>query len=244
MSFWSRLGAAWRELKSGPDGTLALFREVFGRRPSKSGQSVSVTTALEVATFFAGVRVIAEGVAQSPCDLFRDRAGGGKDPATDHELYPILAVQPNETQTTFEFFETLIFHLEVVFNFYAFISRVRGKIDELIPIEPHLVTPRQKDLSMVYDVAIDGKSQDFPQETDLARSRPVLERWQGMDFLSIAREALGLTMAIETDQAHLYKNGLRTSGTYSVEGALTPIRSTRSCAPSSRNTRPPNPASR
>jgi phage portal protein BeeE len=42
-----------------------------------------------------------------------------------------------------------------------------------------------------------------------------------MDFLSIAREALGLTMAIETDQAHLYKNGLRTSGTYSVEGALT-----------------------
>jgi HK97 family phage portal protein len=41
-----------------------------------------------------------------------------------------------------------------------------------------------------------------------------------MDFLKIAREALGLTMAIEADQANLYKNGLRTSGTYSVEGEL------------------------
>jgi HK97 family phage portal protein len=223
MSFWSRLGAAWRELKSGPDGTLALFREVFGRRPSKSGQSVSVTTALEVATFFAGVRVIAEGVAQSPCDLFRDRAGGGKDPATDHELYPILAVQPNETQTTFEFFETLIFHCAVVFNFYAFISRVRGKIDELIPIEPGRVTPRQNaDLSITYSVrGLDGKSQDFPQEAIWHVRGPSWNTWVGMDFLRIAREALGLTMAIEADQAQLYKNGLRTSGTYSVEGELT-----------------------
>jgi phage portal protein BeeE len=60
-------------------------------------------------------------------DLFRDRPDGkGKDIAKDHALYPLFTVAPNETQTTFEFFETLIFHLEVGFNFYAFKSIVRA----------------------------------------------------------------------------------------------------------------------
>jgi phage portal protein BeeE len=100
---------------------------------------------------------------------------------------------------------------------------VRGKIDELIPIEPGRVTPRQNaDLSITYSVrGLDGKSQDFPQEAIWHVRGPSWNTWVGMDFLRIAREALGLTMAIEADQAQLYKNGLRTSGTYSVEGELT-----------------------
>jgi HK97 family phage portal protein len=227
MSFWSRIGAAWRELKSSTslDGTLALFREIYGGRSSKAGPPVSVDTALQVATFFACVRVKAEDIAGSPCDLFRDREDGkGKDIAKDHELYPLLTVQPNELQTTFEFFETMIFHLSVCFNFYAFKSTVRGKLDELIQIEPHRVTPRQNsDLTVTYAVrGTDGQSKDYPQELIWHIRGPSWNSWAGMDFLKIAREALGLTMAIEADQAHLYRNGMRTSGTYSVEGALTP----------------------
>src|SRR5438477_12286028 len=135
MSIRSRLGAAWREFKTGGlDGTLGLLREIYGRPPSKSGQTVNIDSMLSVATFFGGARVIAEGIAQSPCDLFQDRPEGGKDLAVNDELYSILAVQPNELQTPFEFFETLVFHCVLCFNFFAFKSYVRGKIDELIPI--------------------------------------------------------------------------------------------------------------
>jgi HK97 family phage portal protein len=228
MGFRSRLGAAWREFKNAGDpldGTLALFREVFGREPAKSGQRVTIDTALSVATMFAGLRVIAEGIAQSPCDVFQDRAqGGGKDIATDNDLYALLTVAPNDLQTPFEFFETLIFHCGLCFNFYAFKSIVRDKLDELIPLEPGRVTVKQNsDLSLTYKVrGVDGQSRDFPQELIWHVRGPSWNSWLGMDFLKIAREAVGLTMAIEADQAHLYKNGLRTSGTYAVEGKLTP----------------------
>ncbi|WP_456622155.1 phage portal protein [Bradyrhizobium sp. P5_C12] len=225
MGLWSRLDAGWRGFKSAganPDGSLALFREIYGRPPSRSGAVVNLDSALRTATFFACVRVKAEDIAQCPCDLFRDRPdGNGKDIAKDHPLYPLLTVQPNDTQTTFEFFETLVFHLEVAFNFYAFKSIVRGRIDELIPIEPHLVqVRRQRDLTLVYDVNIGGQVKTFPSDLIWHVRGPSWNGWQGMDFLKLAREALGLSIAIETDQAHLYKNGLRTSGTYSVEGTL------------------------
>ena len=225
MSIWARLGAAWRQFKSGDEpvtNSLELFRELFGGRRSKSGQPVSVDTALQVATFFACIRVKAEDIAQCPCDLFRDRPDGkGKDIAKDHWLYPLLTIQPNEFQTTFEFFETLIFHLEVCFNFCAFKSTVRGKVDELIPIEPHLVKPRRlKDLSLVYDVHWNGERRTISSDLIWHVRGPSWNGWEGMDFLKVAREALGLTMAIEADQAQLYKNGMRTSGTYSVEGTL------------------------
>lgn len=225
MSLLSRIGAATRAFKdagAASDGTLSLFREIYGSRAARSGQPVTVDSALRTATFFACIRVKAEDIAQCPVDLFRDRDGGdGKDIATDHALYPLFAVQPNETQTTFEFFETLIFHLEVCFNFYAFKSIVRGRIDELIPIEPHRVKARRlKDLSVVYDVTIDGQLRTFTSDLIWHVRGPSWNGWEGMDFLKIGREALGLSMAIESDQAHLYKNGLRTSGTYSFEGTL------------------------
>jgi HK97 family phage portal protein len=227
MNFWSRVSAAGRAFKSGGasvDSSLALFREIYGRPPAKSGATVNVDSALKTATFFACVRVKAEDIAQCPVDLFRDRPDGkGKDIAKDHDLYPLLTVQPNETQTIFEFMETLVFHLEVCFNFYAFKSIVRNRIDELIPIEPHLVKPRRlKDRSIVYDVRIDGQVKTFPAELIWHIRGPSWNGYEGMEFVTIAREALGLTMAIEADQAHLYRNGLRTSGTYSVEGSLSP----------------------
>jgi HK97 family phage portal protein len=213
-------------MKSGadPDGSLALFREIFGRRPAKSGQTVNVTTALEVSTVLACLRVIGEGIAQSPLKLYRARADGkGSDPASDLKLYNVLYRQPNEWQTAFAFFETLVFHAGLCGNFFAFINRVRGEIVELIPIEPHRVSVKQNaDFSLTYTVrGIDNQTRDFDEETIWHVRGPSWNSWMGMEPLKLAREAIGLTMAIEADQAHLYKNGLRTSGTYSVEGKLT-----------------------
>jgi HK97 family phage portal protein len=223
MSFLSRLGAAWREFKTG--GTLALFAEVFGRRTSKSGESVTINTALGSATTFAALRVIAEGVAQSPCDLFRDRADGkGKDLAKDHPLYPLFSFAPNEYQTPFEFFETLVFHAALCGDFIAFKNIVRSQIVELIPIEPGCWTVKQNaDLSLTYTIrnSINASEQEFPAEVIWHVRGPSWCGWRGIDMLKVAREAIGLSNAIESDQSRLYRNGLRSSGTYSVEGNLT-----------------------
>lgn len=226
MSFWSRVGKAWRELKNNAVdiyGQLAAFIDVYGSRASKSGKTVNINTALSVVTAFACWRVIGEGIGQSPCDLFRDREGGkGKDIAKDHALYRILTFAPNELQTPFEFWETLVFHCGFTGNFLAFKSIVRGEIDELIPLEPGTWTVKQNsDLSLTYKVrAADGTEREVPPELLWHVRGPSWCSYAGLDMLKVAREALGLTIAIEEDQAKLYANGLRVSGVYSVDGTL------------------------
>ena len=131
---------SWRDLipwgrKAG--STLDLFREIYGGRTTSSGKSVNAASAIEVSTVFACCRVIGEGIAQVPLKLMRDGADGKtKLPATDHPLYSLLSARPNEWQTSFEFRETIAWHVVMTGNAYVFINRVFGKIVSLDPIEP------------------------------------------------------------------------------------------------------------
>jgi len=233
MSIRSRLGAAWRGLTikdAGtidltPYGSLAPFIEVYGSRASKSGQTVNWSSALQVATVLACARVLADGVAQVPLKLMRERADGrGHDLAKEHPLYYVMHRRPNPWQTSFRFRETLMLHLVLCGNFFAFKNRVGNQVRELIPIEPGNVEVKQnRDLSLSYFVRNEaGERKEFPGEAILHLRGPSWNSWMGMEAVKLAREAIGLSMAIEADQAGLYKNGLRTSGTYSVEGTLTP----------------------
>lgn len=222
MGFTARLGAAWRQFKSA-DGTLELFREVYGNRLSKSGQPINVVTALQVAVVFACLRVIAEGIAQAPLKVFRERAdGNGSDPAVDSPLYNLLYRRPNAWQTSFAFRETMLFHLALVGNFYALKVRVRGQLGELIPIEPGRVLVRQNsDLSLSYTVSSPfGASAEIAAEDIWHVRGPSWNSWFGMEAIKYAREAIGLAIASEASQAQMQKDGLKLSGTYSMEGVL------------------------
>lgn len=232
MGFRSRLGAAWRGLMTKDSGSgnahydaLAAFVEVYGSNQSKAGPSITFATALQSSIVLANTRVLADGVAQVPLKLLRMRPDGrGSDPARDDPRYDLLHRRPNGWMTSFRFRETMMFHLVLCGNFFAFKNKVGGQVRELIPIEPGRVEVKQnRDLSLVYTIRDDaGRKQEFPQETILHIRGPSWNSWMGMEAVKLAREAIGLTMAIESDQARLYKNGLRTSGTYSVEGTLTP----------------------
>lgn len=233
MSLRSRLGAAWRGLASKESSgnpkydQLAAFVEVYGSRESRSGQNVTAATALEVSTVLGVVRVLADGIAQVPLKLYRERPDGkGSDPATDHPLYDVLSKRPNPWQTSFGFRETMMFHLPLCWDFFALKNRVgtMGEIRELIPLEPsRMEVKRQLDMSLRYFFTNDrGEKKEIPAADVWHVRGPSWNSWAGMDAIRLVREAIGLAMAIEADQAKLYKNGLRTSGTYSVEGKLNP----------------------
>jgi HK97 family phage portal protein len=235
MSFRSRLGAAWRGLTTkdgpnGPYGALGLLAEIFGARTTKSGQAVTVARALEVATVLACVRVLADGIAQVPLKLYREREDGrGSDPAREHPLYGVLYRRPNAWQTSFAFRETMMLHLVLCSNFYALKVLVRGRVAELVPIDPVRVSvKRNPDLTIAYKVRDEegGPPREIPASAIWHVRGPSWNSWMGMEAVKLARESIGLSMAIEADQARLYANGLRTSGTYSVDGVLTPAQYT------------------
>lgn len=222
MSMWSRLGTAWRGLRGAKSSTLALFKDIYGGRASKSGQEVSWRTALEVSTVFACARVLANGVAQVPWKLMK-ADGAMRVPAEGHPLYEPLYRRPNAWQTSFEFRRQVMLHLVLCSNAFVWKNRVAGRIVELFAFEPGRVSVEQlADWSLRYKVRLlDGREIEIPAADIWHLRGPSWSGWFGLEAVKMAREAIGLAMATESSQAEMHKNGVRPTGLYSVEGVLT-----------------------
>lgn len=202
-----------------------ILRQIAGwGRSSATGKVVSVKTAIEVAAVFACLRVIAEGIAQVPLKLMQEsKDGKTKLPAKTHPLYKILGSRPNDWQTSFEYREMVAMHAVLCGNHTSFINRSnRAGIMELIPFEPgHVTVKRANDFTLTYEVrAENGNKQVFPAAAIWHVKGPSWNSWMGLEAVNLAREAIGLSMATEEQQARMQKNGVRASGTYSVEGTL------------------------
>ena len=217
MAWWSRL------LPARKMSTLELFREVFGSRASTAGKTVTVNTALQVATALACVRVLANGVAQVPLKLFVESDDGRRrKPAKDHPLYDVLHRRPNPWQTSFQYRQTLMLHVALCGGHYSFINRVRGRIVELIPFIPGAVTvKRAEDCSLTYVVrGANGDEQTFQAESIWHVRGLSWDSWRGLEVITMAREALGLSMALEGFQSDFHAKGARPMGVLSVDGKL------------------------
>ena len=215
------------------------FKEPFWQgftTPAKSGQSVTAQTALQVSAVFACLRVIGEGVAQVPCKTFKERPDGGSDVAKDLPLYKILYRRPNRWQTSFEFRENLVFQAALAGNFFAFKNIVRGQLKELIPLDPGSVTvDRSSNGTLTYRIhaqsettsddayssqSVFTEEKEFPAESIWHVRGPSWNTWMGLPAVTVAREAIGLSLATEESHALLHANGGQTSGMYSITGTL------------------------
>jgi HK97 family phage portal protein len=206
--------------------TLDMLPSFLMGPESKTGISVTWSTALQVTAMFACCRVVGEDLAAARCRLMRRRQDGkGADLATDHPLHRLLFLEPMKGQTAFSFWESIAFHVMLVGNAYVYVSRGAGdRIIELILLQPNRVSVTQhRDLSLSYDVTSEegGLQRLTPREIWHIRG-PSWNGWMGMETVRLAREALGLSLALESSHAQQHKDRVQPSGVYSVEGPLTP----------------------
>lgn len=204
-----------------------LLASVFGGGATKSGASVNTETAMQVSAVLICVKVIAEGVAQVPWRVMKESPDGRtRLPAKDHPLYDVLHRKPNRWQTSFGFRETAIYHvlLGPTGSAYAYKSRVGSdrRIKELILIDPCRVKEDiANDGTITYEVrGKDGSVRTLGEDEIWQIRGPSWNGQTSMPVIQMAREAIGLAMATEETQANLHKNGVRTSGTYSVDATL------------------------
>lgn len=199
-----------------------LYRDLLLQASAKSGVPVNWRTALQASTAFGCARVIAEGIAQVPFKLFKERSGGGMDAARDHELYELLYLKPNAWQTSFEFREQIALHLAFMGDAYVVKVRgVRGKIAELLPFEPNSVqVKRGKGMERSYLITTRDGQIPVAAE-DMWHLRGI--SWdgvQGLEGIKLAREAIGLALALEEHAARMFSNGARPGGILSTDQNL------------------------
>lgn len=191
---------------------------------SKAGPSVTLESAFRVSAAFACMRAISQGVAQVPLKLYQDYKQDGLDRkrvARNHAIYDVITAKPNGWQTAFEFRETQAMHASMG-NAYAFKNMYHGSAAELILLNPGQVKAEQKaDWSTVYKVTgRDGRVVEIAPDLIWHVRGPSWDGFLGLDTLNIAREALGLSLALEDSQAALHANGVQPSGVYTVDATL------------------------
>lgn len=223
MGFLSRAVA---EQKA--DGVYERWLEMLNiGSKSKAGPNVNLQSAFRVSAAFACMGAIStRGCAQVPFKLMQDYDESGlsrKRTARKHYLYDLITAKPNGWQTSFEFKETLTLHAALG-NAYVFKNLYRGKIGELIILDPGRVKPVQNDdWSITYKVTgKDGSVKEIAQDFIWHVRGPSWDGFMGLDTLNIAKEALGLSIALEESHSSLHANGVRPSGVYSVDTTLNP----------------------
>lgn len=199
------------------------WENYVGMTMPKAGVAVNWQSALDVSVVYACIRAIANGIAQVPLRVMRELPDGkGWEPAPEHPLYKVLNRKPNRWQTSFAMRETMILHLCLTGDAFFYKNMVRGRVKELIPLDPGSVSmTRNPDYSITYMISWpDGRTMTVPQSVIWHIRGPSWDNWRGLDPVRLARETIGLTIATENTQAELHANGLQMAGTYSTESKL------------------------
>lgn len=190
-----------------------------------AGVTVTEKTALQVSTVLACVKAIADGCATPDLHVYREKPNGESELATNIPEYRLLSRRPNEWQTSFEWRRQMTLHAALTGAGLSI--KVRGdnrRVRELIPVMPGRWDVRKVSRYELRYRCWDefGMIGDFPAEDVFVINGLQWDWASTMNAVWLARSAIGLAIATEKSQAAMHENGLRPSGTYSVEGNLSP----------------------
>jgi HK97 family phage portal protein len=195
---------------------------------TSSGQTVSPLNSVDVTAVFCAARVIAEGIAQMPVrvveDMPQENGADGLKIRRDHWAHRLLAVRPNGWQTSYEFREGMIFNACLSGGALAVKNVVRGEVRELFPVPPGAWSVEQlSDYDLRIRVDYADKTHGYFTLAQVFYLRgPSMDGFRGIPAIKAAREAIGLSKALEKQQAKLSGNGGKPSGVLSFVEKLSP----------------------
>lgn len=187
-----------------------------------AGVAVSESTALQVATVLACVELIARDVASLPLLIKRRKPDGTSENANSAE-FDLLNSQPNPWQTAYEFKEQMTAHAVLRGNAYAYKVKVSsGRTAELWPLQPNEVSLVRFGHEVKYSVsAYEGRFNGTFGQDEIFHLRGISwDGLRGLDRLFTGRNSIGLSSALEGQQAQQMRNGSRPSGVLTTEQVL------------------------
>ena len=184
-----------------------------------TGQNVNTASALTYSAVWAAVRVISEAVSSLPLQVFQKDSQGGRSKALGHPLYRILHDQPNPEMSSLTFRETLQGHVLTWGNGFAEIVRDKttGRVMELWPLDPSQVKiVRDNEGNLYYQY---GTIIFLPAEI-LHIKGLGFDGVAGYSVIGMAKNSIGLGMAVEDFGASFFGQGGKPAGVITVPGKL------------------------
>lgn len=202
---------------------------VFGR--ADSGENVNERSAMQIATVYACVRLLAESVAALPLHLYKVTDDGkSKVKATDHPLYKVLYRSPNPEMAAFSIRETAMTHLLLWGNSYCQIIRDgKNEVLALYPLLPENMEIDRNEKGEIYYI-YHAYTDEKPGENgkDIIFQRDEILHIPGLGFnglvgfspIAMMKNALGSSISVEKYGSSFFKNGAQPSGVLETPGVL------------------------
>jgi HK97 family phage portal protein len=183
--------------------------------PTKSGETITVDKALQVGAFYAGLKFIGQTIGMAPINMYRRIDDKTKEKAPAHPLHHLLHSEPSPYWTPLTWKQQMTNDAIIYGNgFSRIIWRARA-VDRLVPIDPTRVR---------VDYEVDG------EPVYLVKERPTNEETRipfdemfhlpgfgnnfcGLSTVILAKETIGLALALEEHATRYFSNGAVLGGT-------------------------------
>lgn len=189
---------------------------------SKSGKTVNVNTAMQLAAVWACVRRIAETVAMLPLGLYERQSDGGRV-QVQSSLSNVLSLKPNADMTAMQFWEAVIASLLLKGNAFIEIHRSGADIIALDFLMPHRMDIDLADNgSLVYwYTPRKGKKRQIEKQNMMHIPAFSLDGLIGLSTISYAANVFGGAMSAEDVSANTFKNGMTKTVAFKVDRIMT-----------------------
>ena len=204
------------------------YRFPFGQ--SSAGKPVNERTAMQMTAVYAAVRILAEGVASLPLQVYRRGENGDRSKAEDLNLFYLLHDKPNPEMTSFIFREALMCHLLLFGNAYAQVLRNgRGEVAALYPLLPNKMSVERDEKGQLFYRYIRNDSEPPTMEGNTVILMPgdVLhipglgfDGLVGYSPISMTKNAIGLALAAEEYGSRFFANGAAPAGVLEHPGVI------------------------
>lgn len=191
-------------------------------RPNKSGQTVTVESALGLSFVFRACDILGDAVASAELTVKRKLRNGDTEIAFDHPVHKLMAFQPHPAYTTYDLIHAMIVQVTLVGNSYAHIERdrVTRYPTKITLLEPSLVKMKLlKGDEFIYEY--DGPKQMVFKSEDIIHLGGL--SWnglQGINVLDTLSENFGIALANQEYLAKFFRNGAMLSAVIRHPGHL------------------------
>jgi len=204
--------------------TKWLLDLLGGSSESKAGIRITPDLALQVSAVFACINYIARTVSALPCHLYKV-SERGKEKAVNHPLYTLLHQIPNKETIAYDFWLMLLVNHLLCPEAYAYIERDgNGLITALWNVPSNRVKKyRNSTTKELYYTIADDNNLEYtahPENIFVLRNMRFSSKDVSLDPVFIAREALGLSLAMEEFGARYFSQGANPGGVVQHPGRM------------------------
>lgn len=207
--------------------TAHRFSDVMGwfGFGTATAPALTAETALDSAAVLGAVKVIVEGIGQTPIRLIEEAVVNGRIKrkiARDHWAHRLLVKRPNGWMTGGEFIEAMAINAVLGKGGLAIKNQVGKEIRELLPVPSGSWTALvQNDYSILYEVRYaNGATETFHQSQCVFIRGISLDGFSGVSAIERARKAVDISNALEEQQLKSSASGGRPSGVLTFEKEL------------------------